>query len=207
MFLSKLILDPTVGQVRRDLSDPYELHRTLTRAFVDGPEAVPVRFLWRLEGSQVGAGLPQVLVQSAHAGRWDSLAVPNGYLAEAHLDKWFDPAVLVTTGARYRFRLLCNPTVTRERKRHGLVKEIDQLAWLDRQGVAAGFVVKSVMVQGQQQLRAANGRGRTGISLTAVQFEGVLEVTDSATLTAAMEAGFGHGKAFGLGLLSVARVG
>ncbi|MGH9440620.1 MAG: type I-E CRISPR-associated protein Cas6/Cse3/CasE, partial [Terriglobia bacterium] len=30
MFLTKLTLDPRSRDARRDLSDPYEMHRTLT---------------------------------------------------------------------------------------------------------------------------------------------------------------------------------
>mgnify|MGYP002136949035 FL=1 len=33
MFLSKLILNPKSREARRDLANPYDLHRTLARAF------------------------------------------------------------------------------------------------------------------------------------------------------------------------------
>ena len=46
MYLSRLKLDTRSPQVRRDLSDSYDMHRTLVRAFVDDPGQTPPRFLW-----------------------------------------------------------------------------------------------------------------------------------------------------------------
>jgi len=42
------------------------------------------------------------------------------------------------------------------------------------------------------------------VVLAVAQFDGVLQVTDPSGLLAAVRSGIGHGKAFGLGLISVA---
>ena len=45
------------------------------------------------------------------------------------------------------------------------------------------------------------------LKLFSVQFDGVLQVVDTERLVQAIGAGIGSGKAFGCGLLSVARAG
>jgi CRISPR system Cascade subunit CasE len=50
MFLSRLILDSRDPQDRRDLARPYEMHRTLWRAF---PDDDPGRVLFRVDTDRV----------------------------------------------------------------------------------------------------------------------------------------------------------
>ena len=51
MFLSKLILNARDRQARHDLARPYEMHRTLWRAF---PENDPGRILFRVDPDRTG---------------------------------------------------------------------------------------------------------------------------------------------------------
>ena len=79
MHLTRLLLDPRSAQARRDLADPYDMHRSLTRAFVSDASQTPPRFLWRLEAGSVWSD-PVVLVQSVHAADWALLRMLPGYL-------------------------------------------------------------------------------------------------------------------------------
>lgn len=205
MQLTQLRLDPHNAQARRDLADPYDMHRTLVRAFVRSEHERPPRVLWRLEPGQAWSQ-PVVLVQSELPGDWSFLNAVPGYLAAEGLPpatKAFDPGALLRPGAHLRFRLAANPTVTRQGKRQGLVGEEAQLAWLQRQGERLGFHVATALVSGSDMLHGRRGNAR--VSLRRVLFEGVLEVRDAGALGAAVAAGIGHGKAFGCGLLSLAR--
>jgi CRISPR system Cascade subunit CasE len=204
MHLTQLRLDPRSAQARRDLADPYDMHRTLVRAFVQDETQVPPRFLWRLE--PVGAwSQPVVLVQSAHVGNWSFLVGLPSYLQHGEPPQTKTVALdqLLLAGCRYRFRLVANPTVTRQGKRCGLVGEDDQLAWLNRQGERAGFKVIASLVSGSDSLQGRKGSMR--VSLRRVCFEGVLQAEDTASLAKGLADGIGPGKAFGCGLLSVAR--
>lgn len=50
MFLHRIHLDSRCREARRDLSDPYQLHSTLCRAFCESDKKCPEsEFLWRLE--------------------------------------------------------------------------------------------------------------------------------------------------------------
>lgn len=204
MYLTQLRLDPRSPQARRDLANAYDMHRTLVRGFVRDEQTPAPRFLWRLEPGRSG-DFPVVLVQSAEPSDWSFLAAFGGYLRDAELPatKSFDLAAFIQPEKHYRFRLVANPTVTRQRQRHGLVGEDAQLSWLNRQGEQHGFTVDSAMVGNSDTLRGR--KAQTRVSLLQVHFEGVLRVDDHAALSKAVASGIGHGKAFGCGLLSLAR--
>jgi len=203
MHLSRLTLEPRSAQARRDLSDAYEMHRTLARAFVADAQSQPARFLWRLEAGGNAWATPVVLVQAAVEADWSVVqALPN-YLQRPIEHKRLALEEWVEKGVRCRFRLQANPTVTRQGKRLGLAGEGEQLAWLNRQGERHGFSVEAALVTASDVLVGRQGEGR--ISVQRVCFEGLLQVQSLDAFSRALTAGIGPAKAFGCGLLSVAR--
>ncbi len=219
MYLTRLLLDARSARVRRDLGSPYEMHRTLVRAFVQDENQTPPRFLWRLEPQMLWSSPPVVLVQSEHEADWRNADSFSGYFKAAPetrpllLDRLCPEAADGAPGPRLRFRLFANPTVSHsasERKRGrrtGVVGADAQLAWLERQGQRCGFVLEAAVVTGSDVLHFRKSREDTApISLQRVCYEGVLRATDAARLKAAVSAGIGPGKAFGCGLLSLARI-
>jgi CRISPR system Cascade subunit CasE len=115
------------------------------------------------------------------------------------------------------FRLRANPSRKIDTKtgpdgqrRHGrrveLVQEDQQLSWLQRKGADGGFEVLSLRIGG---VTKEKGRRRAtpapSITLAGVLFEGRLRVTDPQKfLDHSLAKGLGPGKAYGLGLLSLA---
>lgn len=206
MYLSRLQLNPADPNARRDLADAYEMHRTLARVYAPNADQQPARFLWRQERSAAGWPDGMVLIQAAQPGRWNVLeqALP-GYLQTIEADKAVDLAALVQPGRRYRFRLQANPTITREGKRHGLVKEEEQLSWLGRTGQRHGFEVIAAARGASERLIARQKSHR--ITVHSVLFDGLLEASgDTDALSNALTQGLGHAKSLGLGLLSLAPV-
>jgi CRISPR system Cascade subunit CasE len=200
MYLSRMVLNPRNARARRDIGNPYEMHSTLARLFDDPKGARP---LWRLEGRRP----PVVLLQSAAPPDFARLADRDGYrdyLAAEPETKPYPPAGLVRAGARLRFRLEANPTVSRDGKRHGLRRVEDQLRWLGRQAEKCGFSIVEADVSLVDRRRFAKRGSDTPIVLLAVRFDGLLSVTSPDRLREAVRAGIGHGKAMGLGLLSLA---
>src|SRR4051812_44742799 len=104
MFLSNVVPNPRDRGARRDLTNLYDLHRTLLRAFPDATAGGPGRVLFRVEAPRDAA--PFVLAQSDKEPQWQRL--PAGYLAERHT-KALD-AVTFQHGQRLLFRLRANPT-------------------------------------------------------------------------------------------------
>ena len=201
MHLTRLQLDLRSAQARRDMADPYDMHRTLVRAFVQGEAQTPPRFLWRLEPENI-LREPSVLVQSIHSVQWSVLEAMPNYLKRPVETKRVQLDTLIQTQARYRFRLFANPTVTRAGKRYGLLSEDVQLDWLKRQGQRLGFDVEAALVTGSEVLKS---HGKS-IHVQRANFEGVLQVTDAQALASAVQDGIGPAKAFGCGLFSLARL-
>jgi CRISPR system Cascade subunit CasE len=199
------------------------MHSTLCRAFSEADRKCPEgEFLWRLEpetDSQECSG-PRILVQSRSLPDWSRIGV-KGWLAEEP-----DPAIDLASrlnlhnlkaGQRFRFRLCANPCVTRKGKRLGMLKTVDQEAWLERKGELHGFSLPrfasfdfSEAKQGRVDVRVSQeqmirGKRRDGseIRVFSVLYDGIITVSEPEKFRLALQTGVGHGKAMGLGLLSV----
>jgi len=206
MYLTKLVLDPRSAQARRDLGDAYEMHRTLARAFVTDDTTKPPRFLWRQEIVGSNWSLPTLLIQSTTAANWMSIRDLPNYLQTEPQTKVFNFSEMIEDSCRYRFRLVANPTVTRNGKRIGIGGEENQMAWLGRQGGKHGFNLEHVLVTSSDIMNTNKKRGVPSITIGQVSYEGVLLATQAAALIDAAGSGIGPAKAFGCGLLSLAKL-
>ncbi|MBN1877687.1 MAG: type I-E CRISPR-associated protein Cas6/Cse3/CasE [Anaerolineae bacterium] len=219
MYLSRLTLNPRTRRVQRELANPYELHRTLMSAF---PETLPVgeRVLFRVDVDD-RTGVSTVLLQSHGQPDWAWLGDPraNGYLLHAPESKPFE--LVFTPGQSLAFRLRANPTVKhsepgqRQGRRDPLYKEEAQLAWLERKAAEGGFRILHVAIAkegntyGRQPVEKTDEAAPAGpktrrLTLHAVCFEGLLQVTDPDKLWETVQQGIGPAKSFGFGLLSLA---
>jgi CRISPR system Cascade subunit CasE len=145
-----------------------------------------------------------ILVQSRTMPQWNHLSVGSGYLRWAPETRSFSPAF--TRGQRLAFRLRANPTVKRHGKRCGLYREEEQVTWLQRKAEQGGFAIEiGVPIMEQRMLRTP--RRGSQMEFLAVRFDGILRVADPSRFMETMAQGVGSAKAFGFGLLSVARVG
>jgi len=214
MHLSRLILNPRSRRVRKEIADPYQMHRSIMRCFPDDLGEDKERVLYRLEGQPHNGGLV-LLVQSWTLPDWSWLAErgargmllpvgePNPAVKEVELK--------LAAGQVLAFRLRANPTARRRlpdgtRKRVGLCRETEQIEWLKRKGERAGCEVLSVRVGRAEMVRGRLHRGEAthDLRLLAVEFNGVLRVVDPEQLRHAVMQGIGSGKGLGFGLLSLA---
>ncbi|MCW3094556.1 MAG: CRISPR-associated protein Cse3 family [Chthonomonadaceae bacterium] len=201
IYLSKLLLNPRSRNVQRDQRNPYEMHRTLSKAFGEGKETLQqARCLFRLE-EQSSDGTC-VLVQSRVEPEWQRLAQNADYLLGSPQIKAID--LNIPVGSRLAFRLRANPTVFQDGKRNPLKEEDAQLQWLIRKGTVHGFRPGMAQVTHVDVVRFCTAAERA-VTMQAVQYDGVLTVTDAQEFMAALEGGIGSGKGFGFGLLSIAR--
>jgi CRISPR system Cascade subunit CasE len=211
MLLHKLHLDLHCKEVRRDISDPYEMHSTLCRAFTDSEKkCAPGTFLWRLEPETSATGMPIILVQGKVLPVWSRILVPDWFA-----EKPWPPIDIkeklrlnpedLAVGKRFRFRLRANPSVCRMGKRYGLYKADEQDEWLLQQGKLKGFSLETIH-RSQELMLTGNRRAGGSMKVFSVLYEGVLRVTDPVTFIEAVSNGIGHGKTMGLGLLSIAPI-
>ena len=223
MYLHRIHLNPRCREARRDLSDPYQLHSTLCRAFSSPDRKCQAgEFLWRLEPESDPTGCPRILVQSGKIPDWAGIGV-HGWLAKA------EPAIdlsdrlkldALKAGQRFRFRLRANPCVTRNGKRLGLLQLSEQEMWIKRKGEQHGFSLPqmasfdlSVEEQervdvrvSQEQMFRGNQHSTNAIRIFSVLYDGILIITEPDNFKEALQTGVGHGKVMGLGLLSVAPI-
>jgi CRISPR system Cascade subunit CasE len=230
MYLTRAFLDPKSRDVRADLRSPESLHKTVMRAFPDdaGPSPRGAHgILHRLDQDR-GDRLV-LLIQSRTkpmTKRW-----PDGYLLELgrDLDLAFsnvgeNPAIrsveaeraALNPGRRFAFRVRANTTrkvdtktgpdgVRRHGRRVPVRGDEERLRWFARHAEAAGFAV----VDGQvriTEITGSGGRGGKSVTVGGALFEGILVVRDASLFRTALESGIGPAKAYGFGLLSIARV-
>jgi CRISPR system Cascade subunit CasE len=178
------------------ISNPYRVHQRLCMAYPNEE-----RLLFRIEDNSAGSA---ILVQSTALPDWNKGFADFAVLRIEPETKSFD-LDLVKDGL-YRFRLLANPTVTRNGKRLGLLKEEDQHAWLLRQFGKAGAELLGYQLKDLGLQRAGKNPAKDSGFQThlAVQFEGVLKAIDTERLAQAVKLGIGPAKGYGFGLLSLA---
>ena len=183
MFLSQLILNSRSREVQRDLDDPYQMHKTLSRAFTlgctdnEGQAALRgARVLFRVDDDK---GRLHVIVQSKTVPDWSVLAC-SGYVSEAPRVRPFALSDdVLRIGRRFAFRLLANPTRrdNQSARRVGLYREWERLAWLGRKALACGFQLEEQTIQVRQP--TANGVGNEPFQWTEMRLPavGVVDLT------------------------------
>ena len=244
LYLSLLRLNPRSRQVMSEVAHPYEMHRTLMRAFPSATDDTQSKardefgVLFRADADDL-RGVIKVYVQSRIEPDWSFLDGLTDYLCadtEMPEPKNIMPAYQkLRNGQLLSFRLRANPTKRiaqlgdkMKGKRLGLRREDEQIDWLIRKGqerekdMPGGFellmnevrdmrdevrLVPCVNICCEGKLTghktdAARGHATTHL---AVLFEGLLWVTDRNAFLETLIRGIGTGKAFGFGLLSIAR--
>lgn len=201
MFLSKVMIS---GAACRN---PYEIHRALWGLFPEHADAER-DFLFRVERS--GQQSAEVLMQSLReptvmAGREARLLVCKPY------------PLPLKAGQRLRFMLLANPVKTIndeagrlnaegeiKKCRVPLISDEDRQSWLVRKlsGLAE---IDTVVVEKRPPLNFRKAREKRVGKIQPVSFQGLLSVVDPEELKNTILSGIGPAKAFGCGLLSLAR--
>lgn len=199
--MSQVVLNLADAAARRDIANPYEMHSTLMR-LVDAGSSRP---LWRLERSRDRERPPVVLIQTEDVPEASALSgASQDYFI--HFSSRHNRLLeSLRSGDQLNFRLRANPTVTRERKRHGLERVEDQLSWLERQIEGAGGRLVGAQTSNSGKVRFIRRGSDRRIVLLGVTYDGRLEVTDAQALREAVKFGLGPGKALGFGLLTLAR--
>lgn len=203
MYLSRLILNAKHSQTRSEVDHPYELHRTICKAF-ENPENA--RILFRADTQRPGQ--VDVIVQSLIIPDWSRLNAEPKYLTRIDEPKEIALGGL-KNGMVLKFRARCRPSKrvgdkAREDKgkRRAITDKDEVFAWLHRKAEENGFDVKDVAFDRVYWYESKGGKADKPIG--AVQFDGVLVVTDPDKLREAVRNGIGPQKAYGFGLLSLA---
>jgi CRISPR system Cascade subunit CasE len=226
MYLTKAFLNTRLPGAIRLLGHPQRMHAAVLAGFP--PLAGGERVLWRLDTDQPHQ--PILWIVSAYAPDLSHLAAQAGWPA-SNAPQWESRAYdsllkRLATGQRYAFRLTANPTrVIPAPERDVRGKRVDhvtvscQTGWLLSKAASAGFrVVPStaqvpgtdesalqLQIRDRERLKFTKKHHDGVITVGRVTYEGVLEVLDPDALRKAMTLGIGHARAYGCGLLTLAR--
>lgn len=201
MYLSKIMMS---GAVCRN---PYEIHRALWRLFPEDEKASR-DFLFRVEESDRTGGV--ILMQSVREPE-------NVHQSAARIMACRDYSLSFTTGQRLRFLVVANPIkmINDESGRMNaegepkkcrvpLIREEDQRAWFERKlGDVASL--ESLTIDPVFPLRFKKEKENRAGKIQQVKFQGVFAVQAPEALRQLVMSGIGPAKAFGCGLLSLAR--
>lgn len=197
-YLTQALVDHDMAVRQLHLHDVYDWHQFVWRAFSDNDDKTR-RFLTRLDRRRDGFRL---LVLSVDKPTCPKAADRAGcvWQTRAISPEFFE-------FRRFRFQLRANPTKrdNATRKRVPLRTEGELLTWMDRKAEQSGFAVDvdelRVNQEGREWFRIAS-RKMTGFH-HAVDFAGVLSVTDLTRFLIAFNRGIGSAKAFGFGMLTL----
>ena len=172
-------------------------------------------------------GKAVLLVQSSVRPDWSSLG--EGYADIIESKTLHDKYAGIASGMILRFRLQANPTKrigksdniadakfkdTEKRRRVDIRTDEGRIAWLKRKGEECGFRITGLKIKDSVENLASVQQGKVEfrrernapkITFGSVVFEGVLQVTDSDAFKNVLSRGIGTGKAYGFGLLSIAK--
>lgn len=205
--LTQVTLDFATA-ARHELRDSYDWHQAVWKAF-PGHDGEPRNFLTRLD--QRRGEFRLLIVSSVQPKR------PDWCPLDA--DSWKTKPIPETyfTRARYAFQLCVNPTkkiskelpdgaLTKNGRRVPLRSREEFLEWIKRKGAQGGFIVDEGVLRTFSRGRAYfDKKGKVGLH-SAVEFQGVLTITDPAKFHETFTHGIGSAKAFGFGLLVIAPI-
>lgn len=203
MYLSRLVIDPLNRKAHYCLADQYAFHQVLHQAFDGDPPAV----LYRIEPERHDQ-MVHVLVQSLIAPSWTRPAFA-ARLPVRLADGPKPVSLNLAKGQVLRFRLRANPTQamrTQNLSRTGIIREHQQKAWLQRKLAQSGFVLGGHQIVGEGMIQIVKRSEERKMTFASMFCDGIVTVSDADLAIAGVQSGIGRGKAFGFGLLSLARV-
>lgn len=205
MFMYRVELDPARRETLSALVNPNKIHGAIEKA----RPGERTRILWRID--TVNSNKYLLMVSSAEFDAQklaDQFGFPNGKAQVKNYDPLLDK---VTDGSVWRFRLSANPVRAIKREHQGQRGKLmgltvnQQMAWLSQKAEKYGFQVhpEQTRVMYSRWIKFKKAGTGQDVSLRESVFEGVLTVTDSESFKRVLTDGFGRGKAYGLGLLTI----
>ncbi|WIM67717.1 type I-E CRISPR-associated protein Cas6/Cse3/CasE [Corynebacterium breve] len=213
MYFSRMILNPRRRKTKAFLANPEMLHAAVESTY-HTPVGTERRTLWRVD--KVSDEL-HLYVASPEVPSFELIQEQAGWSQQV---TWQcrDYSILLDrlmAGQRYSFRLTANPTRTvtdanGKKRRKAEVGVNNQRRWLLQRQEQLGAIFPEV--DGEAAVNVVESRnlvfpkkGRK-VTVVAVTYQGVLEVTDPEQLRKTLTTGIGKARAYGCGLLTLAPI-
>jgi len=215
MYLSRIEINIYRKETRRALNSPQVMHASIMASFPSFRNDNIQRVLWRID--RLGPST-YVLVQSSMKPDFshmiDQFGWPDTDQSWETLD--YDQFLSnIGNGEKWRFRLTANPVkaVKQEDSARGKVVPhvtvAQQEGWLSERAEGLGFSVMddegnpTFNLTERKTIRF--DRGNNKVTISYATFEGTLTVNDADALRRAIREGIGREKAYGCGMITLAR--
>ena len=211
MYLTRIPLDKKKQHTQVALNNPNLFHGAIEHTFKNRDE----RKLWRIDSLR---GKLYLMIVSSTLPDYSSLLwqyAPEGSQAETkNYDEFLNS---IKNGDHFYFKLCANPTRCRpikENQKRGTLyackTKAQQKDWLIRKSEKNGFDVSDhdfqIVSTTSNQFIKGKDEERMDVKLLQVVYFGTLTVTDKDVFKKALTCGIGKGKAFGTGMITVARI-
>lgn len=211
-YMSRMRLDPTKRKTMIALADPNLFHGAIEHAFL-GESG---RTLWRIDALK---GKIYLLLVSEQRPMLQHAVEQFGFPQEGNgweTKEYSGFLEKITEGSRWHFRLVAFPTHSvlmgkdTQGKRGKVYPHVTpeyQKKWLLFRSEKHGFSLNEdefQVVQDRSYFFRKSYGPKHRVSLLSVTFEGILQVTDPGRFRAILTGGIGRGKAYGLGMMTIA---
>ncbi|MGV0423797.1 type I-E CRISPR-associated protein Cas6/Cse3/CasE [Corynebacterium sanguinis] len=214
---TRVLINPRTKGGAKLLTNPQAMHAAVRAAFPPDLDESSGRVLWRVDKHEhehalyiVGPEKPTTRHIVEQAG-WETR--PGESADYSRL------LGSLMKGQRWRFELVANPTYSeptpgKRGKVKAHVSASHQLEWLYARAGAAGFSLApreqqdspAVLERSTEHFyRGGADKGRP-VRIAKARFAGTLEVTDAEALRRTLVDGIGRARAYGCGLLTLAKV-
>lgn len=218
MYLSRVELNLRRKNTMEALASPQRLHAAVESSFPSNEEK-DNRNLWRID--RLGNAMYLLVLSN---GKPDFSHIVDQFGWPGAEQKWetqsYTPLMeRIEVGQRWQFRLRANPVhsikstsdaetqkPSQRGKVYAHVTVQQQEQWLLERAAKYGFNLRedSFCVV-QQEVRKFFRNGKP-VTLGIATFEGILEVADTQLFLNTLASGIGRAKAYGCGLLTIARI-
>jgi CRISPR system Cascade subunit CasE len=209
MYLSRIELNSRRRDTLRALASPRILHAAVEAGFPRGSDSG--RNLWRVDTL---SGARYLLVLSRRKPDFTHIVEQYGWPESGQTWESNDYAAFLRDIAKeqvWRFCLCANPVRSvhsdEEEKRGKVCAHVtaeQQKRWLANRSGKNGFSLDGKFAVVERGMKQFDRKGER-VTLETATFEGFLTVTDSALLCRALTDGIGRAKAYGCGLMTLAR--
>ena len=215
MFLSRIEINTYRNEARRALGSPQVMHAAIMASFPSFDTGAGQRVLWRID--KLGPST-YLLVQSEAKPDFSHMVDQFGWPESGQSWETLDYDTFLSKirdGDAWRFRLTANPvrSVKVEGSSRGKVfahvTVAQQEKWLSERAEKLGFSLvdqdgkPTFSVRERSTVRF--DRGSDKVTVSYATFEGILTVKDAEALRRAISDGIGREKAYGCGMITLAR--
>lgn len=225
-YLTRIFINPARRGGRKLITNPEAMHAAVLSCFPPDVSHTNGRILWRLDETN---GSHTLFIVSPEQPDASSLIEQAGWSTRpGNIANYGRLLSSLKNGQEWAFRLTANPVESRPSVNGTRGKVLphvttdQQVGWLNTKASKYGFELPSAMetegdafaplqtmVTKRTNLRFFKGgierSKRNRVALRVAQFDGLLRVTDAELLRHSLVNGIGRAKAYGCGLLTLAK--